>query len=249
MNSKFDALLVDPDLQSRMRLKQATSSVAAFGTVQQVGDLKQASAAISSSEECDVVFLSSRCGKDDIKSFVATAKQSRQGQDAAYVLLLGANDQAGSSVATNVLIGVDGFLVEPYSVDSLVEITQLAARVKKERSSAREKIAIRLLVHEIMGQIDIVAQLKKGGASAGISSKSLRETCSVLQTLEGESLNTYFELALKMFEEAPVPPVQQTKLYSGASKRMREREEAKLLAKLQKDIETKKLEVSKAANQ
>ena len=56
--SKYDALIVDPDLDTRMRLKSATTSVIQFGKVNLLSDLdenqiEQVAIAALSLRECE----------------------------------------------------------------------------------------------------------------------------------------------------------------------------------------------------
>jgi DNA-binding NarL/FixJ family response regulator len=236
---KYDALLVDPDIQSRMRLKQATTAVTNFGKVLQVGSFKEAQDKLRATTNCDVVFISYKLDMPDITGFVKAAKETPQARDAAYILVLGGKDQDSSTVATSVISGFDGMLFEPYSVDNLLEITEIAARVRKERSRAREEAAIRLLVSDLMNQLDFVAYLKKSQGDSGRVLKKFKETCAVLKTLSPESLAIYSSLAVDMFEQAPLPKkVFQRKNYSGASSRVKKKMEDKLLAELGKDTAT-----------
>jgi hypothetical protein len=60
------------------------------------------------------------------------------------------------------------------------------------------RLALLLLVKEILIQIDEVACLKSKGHSATISLIMLRETCSILATLEQELLEEYFSLLIRL---------------------------------------------------
>ena len=132
--------------------------------------------------------------------------------------------------------GFDGFLFEPYSVDNLLEITQIAARVRKERSRAREEAALKLLISDLMNQIDLVAYLKQMQSESGRAMKKLRDTSAMLKTLAPESFELYQGLAIDLFEQAPLPKkVFQRKQYSGASSRVKKKMEDKLLAELESD--------------
>lgn len=233
---KYDALLIDPDIGSRMRLKQATTAVTNFGKVGQVSSLKEGLDRLRVGERCDVFFLSHKFTTDEITSFVKNAKGTAQGQDGAYIVILGGKDQSSSTVAASVMSGFDGFLFEPYSVENLLEITQIAARVRKERSRAREEAALRLLITDMMNQIDLIAYLKQTQGEGGRAMKKLRETCAMLKSLSPESFELYRSLAMDLFEQAPLPKkVFQRKAYSGASSRVKRKMEDKLLAELEKE--------------
>jgi response regulator RpfG family c-di-GMP phosphodiesterase len=235
VEKRYDTITIDPDLDSRMRLKQAMSSVYNFGKNFQSQSLDDARSRLGGSEPIDVVFVSSRYSQEDIKNFILKGKETKYGQDCAYVLVLQAKDQHSSSVAQNVMIGTDGFLFEPYSVDQLLEITRLAARVKKERGDARERAAVQLLVQDVINQLDQVAYLRSCSVESANGMKKLKDLCSMFHTLTGEKLDIYYQSAVKAFEEAPIPKaVYQPKKYGGVSSRIKKKLEDKILSELAK---------------
>jgi len=223
-------------MASRMKLKQATTQVGDFGVVSPMGSLNDGISALTGGgKEVDVVFVSARFDSAEIANFVKQARESKNGQDAAYVMILKAQPQGNTSVAENMILGGDSVLCEPYSVDSLVDITRLAAKVKKERAGAREKIAINLIIKDIVNQIDIVSYLKATGCEPGTSMKKLREMCAVLRNLSPEMLLYYQDTAIQEFSEAKVPPrALSTKKYSGVSSRVRKRMGDKVVAEMTK---------------
>ena len=228
---KYTAIIADSDLDARMRLKQATAAVTNFGKVHQTNSPRETIQRLATGERIDVIFLSYRFETAEISAFIKEAKGMPAGQDAAYILLQKNEDQSASAVASNVMIGADGLLYEPYSVDYLMEITELAARVRKERSDARERGAMQFLVNDIIAQIDLVSTLKAAGYEVGASLKKLKEMCAVFSTLSPTSLEVYYKVAVEQFEKAPVPKaLEKKKLYGGASSRVKKRTEAKLQA-------------------
>ena len=234
---KYDTLIIDPDMDTRMRLKTATSSVIQFGKVQLLNSLEDAKSSLDVGRLWDCIFVSYRFEKDEVSAFIKEAKEQKAGEDAAYILILQTQEQSSTVVAESVMIGADGFLFEPFSVDQLVEITELAARVKLERSQEREAAALAFLLRDVMHQIDLIAYLKSVGYDVGRGMKRFKQLCTVFQALEGESLAIYYDLAVSTFSEAPFPKQIYQKSYSGASKRVRERMEKKLLEELEKDVE------------
>jgi DNA-binding NarL/FixJ family response regulator len=236
---KFDAILIDPDLNSRMRLKQATSSVHNFGQVGQVGELNEALQKLRGNDNCDVIFISYRFDPSEVINFIKLAKELPKGQDVAYIQVLKSNSGDSSTVAQNVIGGADGLLFEPYSVDYLLEITNLAARVKKERSGTREKAAIQVLVQDVVMQVDQLYFLKSSNMDTSRASKKLAETLSVLKSLSPESLQIYYDLAVSTFEAAPVAAnVSKYKKYGGVSERAKKRLEKKVQAELEAKAST-----------
>lgn len=231
---KYATIIVDSDLNRRMRLRQATSIVPLFGEVVTVAHLKEVISRLEGDRHWDLVFTSSHFPQSEIDEFVKHAKQTKQGQDAAYVLLLGVDKQGNSSeLAKNIMNGLDGFLLEPYSVDSLVDITRLAARVKGERRAAREKAALNLLLGKITNQLDLVAYTRKMGIEHGQSYKTLRELCTDLAGLSPESHKLYLELAVEAFTKAPLPRrVFKAEAYKGASSRVKQLMEKRMINKM-----------------
>jgi CheY-like chemotaxis protein len=243
VDKKYDTIIIDPDLDSRMRLKQAMTAVYNFGKSHQVVSLDEALSRLRGSDNCDVIFISYRFEQKEVAQFIKNAKETKNGMDAAYVLVMKTKNQDTSTVAQNVMSGADGFLFEPYSVDLLLEITQLSAKVKVERAATREKAAINLLVQDVIGQIDQVSYIKSCQIDIGASMKKLRDLCAVFQGLDAEKLNLYYESALKCFEDAPIPKnVFQHKKYGGVSSRIKKKMEEKILADIAK-TENKKAHV------
>lgn len=238
--TKFDAMIVDPDLDTRMRLKQCTTAVHQFGKVSQWGGLRDASTKLAN-DATDVCFLSYRFDQEEVSKFIRDGKASKGGQDTAYVLVLKSSDQQSSTVATNVLAGFDGFLFEPYSVDQLLELTSLAAKVRRERGAQRDEAAMKFLLNDIINQIDQIAFLKASGIDMGMSVKKLKDLCSVLKNLEQPARETYLRVAVDTFENAPIPKkIFQRKIYGGASSRLKKRQEAAILEQISKDTGTPK---------
>ncbi|MCB0352803.1 MAG: hypothetical protein KDD64_04735 [Bdellovibrionales bacterium] len=233
---KYEALIIDPDLDRRMRLKSATTSVVQFRKVHLLNSLEDATSRLNGGSVVDVIFITSALPQPEIATFIRGAKELKTGQDAAYILVLQAKDQESSTVASTVMIGADGLLFEPYSVDQLVEITELAARVKSERGLAREQAALGFLLNDIMQQIDMIAYLKSVGYDVGRGIKRFKQMCGVLNSLGSESLAMYYDLAVTKFSEAPFPKKMYQKNYKGASKRVKDKMEQKLLAKLEEGL-------------
>lgn len=227
---KYESLVIDTDVNARNRLKQAMMSVFQFGSTAFVASLKEALDSLTNQRKADVVFISFRFPKEQITQFIKDAKQTKGGQDSAFVMILENTKQDSTSIAQNVLVGGDGMLFEPFSVDSLVEITNVAARVRTERAESRERAAFSFLLNDVMQQLDILASLKSRGFDVGSTHKKLRDMCAVLTTLEPRSLEIYLDLAVEAFEKAPLPkPLPKSRTYSGASSRIKKILEKKII--------------------
>lgn len=233
---KYNAIVIDPDTQARMRLKTATASVPFFGEVRLQSSLDETLRMLNSAAHQDVVFIANRFEQKDITRFVKGGKETQGGQDSAYVIVLSTKDQESTAVASNVLGGADGLLFEPYSVDQLVEITELAARIKAERSQEREAAALKFLMQDIVKQIDRVAYIKSCGFDVGRNLKLLKDMCGVFETLDEATMALYYEIAAIAFESAPVPNYPK-KNYKGVSERVRKKMEQKIVAELEAEAQ------------
>jgi len=229
---KYQAMIVDSDINSRMKLKQATGQVPLFADIAHETSLEETLDTLQSGNlHCDVVFISHRFDQGDVKRFIEQAKEIKNGQDAAYILVMDKKPGSNAEVAEYLTNGFDGFLFEPYSVDSLTEITRLAAKVRTERTAAREKVAITLLVTDLISQLDLVAFLKSSGYSVSKSQEKLKDLEEKLHALNPEAFQVYYDIATKMFSELPAPRKNlQVQKYGGVSTRVRQRMEKKITA-------------------
>lgn len=230
---RFSALAIEPVVAARMRLKQATVEIPEFSDVDLQGELHTALQQLGRAKPCDVVFISPSIPEADIASFIKSAKESPAGQDAAYILVMRGDDRDGGSIAKRMLIGADGFLFEPFSVQALKDITHLATQVRKDRAVEREKVAVNVLVNDICRQLDEVAYIKACQYDVGTSLKRLREKCDAFENFTESMLGNYFAAALDVFEKS-VPRAKRPKSYGGVSSRVRDRMAKKVIREAEK---------------
>jgi DNA-binding NarL/FixJ family response regulator len=234
----FSALLLDKDMDVRMRLKQATASVSSFGKVHQSNTPREALEKFRNEGPIDVVFVSYQYDKQAIMDFIKEGKAEQNGQDTAYVLVLPRKRESNGALAEYMLIGADGFLFEPFSVDELVEITALATRVKKERLAAREMIAVKFLLKDLIKHLDALYMLNSMSMNGVATRNRFEQLCSNLQKLHPESRHLYFELAVDMFGRVPTPNMDRMgRRYEGTSRRVKERIERRVLSDLEREDE------------
>jgi CheY-like chemotaxis protein len=243
-NGKYQAFVVESDMEARMRLKGATTAVGHFANVRLLATTDEALAALGVSGHVDLIFISRRFDQECITGFIAAAKEKGGGRDSAYILVLTTDMQQTRVVAKNVLSGVDGFLLEPYSVDNLIEITELASRVKRERSQQREAAAFQFLIQDVMRQIDRIAYLKSCQHDVSRSFKDLKGVCSVFSSLGGESLELYLEIAVETLANAPLPDFH-AKVYRGVSDRVKKVMGRKIAAELETELAGKSKPIDK----
>ncbi len=154
MGTQFEALIVDPDPESRMRLRQATSVCGEFASVKLESSLLEALKMMRDRMTCNVIFISQTFASNESREFVKMARETPYGQYAAYIMVLNGSQQNRSGVASNVSGGVDGFLFQPYSVEALRETTAIAAEVRAKATAARKVASRKLLADAIVPQVE-----------------------------------------------------------------------------------------------
>jgi len=228
-----DCLIIDPQVESRLRLMAAIKAVGVFAAVAHAGSLDDALSSIRDGGGVQLVFIAARFPRAALREFVAAAKANQNGRDAAYILLIQRN--RAESLGAQLAEGFDALLIEPYSAEALVETAETAERVRRKNHERRLRIAFRLLVREIAAQHAQVADLTKQGAQAAVSRRILQEMCSVLGQLDSESLQIYFSELTEYMTELPAPGERQTS-YRGASERVRRRCSEKVLSQLRQAL-------------
>lgn len=216
----FDALIVDPNPFSRGNLWQATLYEPNFRSVKAVSGLSEALAQLQNGNRFHVLLITSEFPSSDIKTFIPDAKRTDSGKEAAYVLVLKKKDQDAENVATSIVDGTDGLLLEPYSVHSLKQVAAIAARVKGEHERERARAAISLMLHDIIPKLDAYAEAKRKQQEPGSSYKDLKRLGAGLKKIVKEHQSAYAEVAHDVFQTAS--PRQTKSKYKGASKRVKQ---------------------------
>lgn len=224
MYASLNALIVDPDLDSRMRLKHAGSEVYEFAKISLVNSLEEATNRCNGAERIDLVFLSYDFEAAKIGRFISHGKQSTQADAAAFILVTKASKQGSASAATGLGVDADGFLYEPYSVDALHNVIEISAKVRLERSGAKKRAALHLIVKEACEAIDQIAYNEAIGRGSSVARKKLEEIGSRLKPLQEECGEHYFKTLLETLEALPPPKlVPKHMRYQGVSQRVREK--------------------------
>lgn len=220
---KFNALIIEPDIDARMRIKQATMAVHKFGHLQSVNSITEAISQVEYLDSpVDIIFVSKRISHDKMQGFFQFTRASKKTEDAANVVLFQSQEEGNALIKTILELGADGILCEPYSVDQLSEITELATFIKRERSQERERGAIVLLVDDIAKQFDLVSLLSATGGELGQSKRALLELSRIAHGLSESGKEYYYEKLIDKFSNLPPPPKAfQASSYNGASERVK----------------------------
>lgn len=217
---QFHAYVIDSDSRSRMLLRQAMTAVPEFTKITQLADLRDAISNIRMADECDLVFVSERFERKEVTKFFEELRKIKQSQDAAFIVILEGTRQAANDIAKNMLDGIDGLLFEPYSVNQLRELAELASKVKKERFGAREEAAIRFLLVDVIKELDRAAFLIQAGDEKSSAIQRFAESCKFFHTLDVVKKDLYFKILVEVFGNLPAP-ANLLSQYKGASQRLR----------------------------
>ena len=225
---KLKGLIFDPDQKSRMRLKTSTTSVEYFESVIPCGSERETLSWVDRQDRVDLIFISEKIDPDIIERFINRVKDSAKGIECIFVVVK-ASPTGGIPISEALCRGADGILCEPFSVDNLVEVVELAERIGREREEVRAKISMTLLVTDIINQIDAAAYLSANGCRPRTLFKSLQNLARRVREIPNERIDIYFDIVFKLVSSAP-PMSEQlaTKIYRGASDRVRRNTEFKV---------------------
>ena len=225
---QLKGLILDPDKKSRVRLKTATDSLDEFGAVTACSDERETLKWVDRYDKVDIVFVSEKLDQTRVGSFIEQVKQCSNCMSAVFVVIK-PNSGSGLSAADALMLGADAILCEPFSADGLSEVVQLAERLGRERDEVRNRIAITLLVTDLINQLDATSVLVSEGLDPVALRKSLANLGEKLQSMTAEQRETYFDILVRLTSKAtPMNKHLATKVYHGVSARVRRNTELKI---------------------
>jgi response regulator RpfG family c-di-GMP phosphodiesterase len=238
MERKISTLLLDNDLDARMRLRHALSLNSDFGKDIQTTSCEEALAALNrENDSVDLVFIANtNLEFNDIQSFIEQARALSGAHDAAFVLVFstyGGKDELISQVYE---LGADSYIFEPYSADDLCRMANVAIRVGPRRLIDREMLSIEPLVREMVRLINLVHRLTLMNCCVDKTMERLRMLGARLASFQDESKEAYFEYIEEVlpFESAPDQSRDEMKGTEVKSTRLKRRLEAALLSAAEK---------------
>lgn len=232
---KYSTLIIDPNPEGKVRLQNACTPVACFKGFNYAKTTRLALIRLNDEEPINIVFLAKAFNLEEITTFIKEAKTTKHGQCCAFVLLRPSGDNDDMAVAQELLAGIDAHLREPYSVDSLVEITHLAARIRRDFERKKVASAIKLMIGDVVGELRVTAHFmgEEEKQKSEVYMKQFREAAHVLRSLQPEQKDMYFELLGELLErETPPEPLPDSLNYKGPSARLKRKLEQKIIERL-----------------
>lgn len=219
MPLRFDALIVDKELSSRMNLRQTTAALPDFHHISMANSISSALDTLKMDQNCDIIIFKPNFSEKENADFIQRCKTTKNGNGCALILVLKPNQQNVGGIAKNFANGADGFLPEPYSVENLHSVFEIAGKLKKQKLEQRAKLAMEIVLKEATEIFDSVAYTS-GGELDSAKRREFQKVGSNLRELAQTDFTSYEAMLISRFENIAPPPVTDPK-YSGASERIR----------------------------
>lgn len=203
--ARFRTLLIDHDLDIRMRLKESLLSVYYFIGIVNVSSVKQAREALLEDEGFDLIFISYNFSEQEVMEIVEHARLSNGGADSAFILVSSQLNKHCSEAARYMQGGIDCILHEPFSTDELVEVTSIGRNLHNSRRQVRETIATSFIVRDIIKHIDLLAQLRKRELQGTHTIEKLKGMVNLVKQFHPAAQEQYFVRVLDLFTSLPFP--------------------------------------------
>ena len=200
---KIDALIIEPYSYKRMRLHFAMKALPQAGRIEQYGSFEQARSALKEGAGATVIFIASDFEEELSQEFIRCVKETKRGANSAFIMTMRAGAQSSMHVTKGLLEGIDGFLFEPYSVNSLAESCTIAQSIYRIRRRERYEKAIELAVKDIVTNLEEVYGHVIVGRKPGVALRKLHNLGAFLRELDSDLLPLYVEALTKACASAP----------------------------------------------
>ncbi len=249
MDRKLEVLLLDNDLDTRMRLQHAILLNPDFGRDIQTNNFKEALEILEHQDRSlDLIFLANTNVQfHEIEDFIREARSLPGAQDAAFVVVFSSYEGKDELITQVYAVGADSYIFEPYSADDFRRMANLAARIGPRRLIDREVLSIAPLVREMVKLVDLMHNLLIQHCSIEKSLERLRSLGQRVAGFQEESKEVYFDYIEECLPllPPPDPETEHLKNYQHKSSRVRKRLEDALLrapekrAQLQAELKRK----------
>lgn len=217
----FRALIVDNAAASRSYLWEAVLADPHFRNVTASKALDEAQAMFLGQFETDVVLISSSFDIERMKLFIESIRQTEGGREAAMVAIVRPTEQENASLGRLLALGVDGFILTPFSVHSVGEVAEIAKRVKREFDRRRKRAAARLLSVDLLLTFDDAnRKLFMVGNSQGKLRETLKEIHAQIEEIVTGEPDLGFEAVREQARGMEAP---RKSLYQGPSQRLKKK--------------------------
>ena len=204
---QMNALIVDPSSESRSRLRQALhheekSGLLRFHTIKAAASTGEALVMLGTNPDIDLILIAYSVGKDEINKFISNSAALRTDRF-TYIIVLKPEMQRKLTIVQNLIDGAHGMLCEPYSLESLKDIAEIAQRVRKLNEERRMLAGLPLLAELMLKEIDTAAEKLRGGIKKKpLSSKYRSVVTQLFEKFPEASPTAYFDALISATEKA-----------------------------------------------
>ena len=213
-------MIVSQFLETRLPLVQAVTASGRFSEVRSVHNLEEARRTILEGTLFESIFLANKFSQGDLAGFMEAAKVLHQDRQLAFILVLSPEEQNSATVANYMMLGIHGFLNEPFSVGQVDEAIKLGTAVRNRASKVRLRAATGLMLSDVMEADE--NELPKPNLW-----ETVNKNCEQYKLLTGESVSTAVVEELQNLS-----PAERVPRYNGVSKRVKKLFEGPLANKL-----------------
>lgn len=200
-------------MESRIRLHQVLERQTDQFDVTSAHTLDEGLSTLMTGARFDLYFIAKAFEEDAIVNFVERVKRIDRTRFPVFVLLIPSGQTSAEVVGQHMLLGMHGFLCEPYSENGLQEAVKLARGVALQQTRQRLRAAAGLMLSDIMDE----HRATKGAAVNGMDLWSrVKETCETYKAVTGESVTT------AVVTQAETGSNSGFATYRGVSKRVRD---------------------------
>ena len=179
-------LVVVADSESRSRLVQALAQLCDNCAVRSASSLERAFEYLAEADEFSLIILDREFPPLSVASFLEKSRNLQTAAAAAYILLYNSESFTRQDIAERMIVGVHGFLREPYTSEEVLQAVALAPKVKRQGTLIRMKAAAGVSLQEVL---DGARAAQPTGQSGGLWSE-LENVFERFKHLTGETMTT-----------------------------------------------------------
>jgi response regulator RpfG family c-di-GMP phosphodiesterase len=211
----YRATIVDPVTESRLAIQRLMEYTAQFNPILTVFDLTEARKGITTAP-IDFMFISDSFPEEETALFIENMKKTPAGKNCTYILTMSPESQSRTAVSNAMLVGIHGFLCQPYTLSSMEDITKLAQKVSCKNTEHRLYAATGLM----LTTVDEFSEQEQGKEGKNVKDlwEQIKESCETYKRVTGSSVRDLVEDSL---QEEPPKEEEEEVGYDGPSERVR----------------------------
>jgi hypothetical protein len=186
-------LHIEYDLNARINFKQAASQIASTHFLSVAASLGDAIEKIRDDQTFDIIYISSRFSRDAIAKFIQAAKNTEAGEHAVFVCVCSGVYCTANELADYASIGIEAFLLAPYSVESFRETFEISERLLASHTSRSEDLTVRLLVRATVSNMVDCARRFKTAKPLTVPHAELKRTAEIVRALPNSTRRRFKE--------------------------------------------------------